>query len=148
LDAYKSPLSCIVVDELERLLEYAPIGPRYSNAVLQTLLVFLKKNPPVGSKLLVLGTSSNLQILEDLQFTEVFDNQLNIPSLSAIKDIKKVLIQQQVFDENELELALPLFDGKSVPMRKLLMISENVKRADTRDARMKRLAHMLSQLRQ
>ncbi|CAF5080835.1 unnamed protein product, partial [Rotaria magnacalcarata] len=36
-DAHKSTLSCVVVDELETLLEYAPVGPRYSNNVLQTL---------------------------------------------------------------------------------------------------------------
>ena len=147
-DAYKSPLSCIVVDDLERLLEYAPIGPRYSNAVLQTLLVFLKRSPPVGSKLIVFGTTSNVQILEDLQLTDVFDNQLNIPSLTSVKDIKKVLVNQRVFEEKELELTLPMFEGKTVPIRKLLMIGENVKRADTVDARMKRLAHLLSQLKQ
>ena len=58
-DAYKSPLSCIVVDDLERLLgtstlkisldrlsDYVRIGPRFSNAVLQTILVLLKKEPP------------------------------------------------------------------------------------------------------
>ncbi len=45
-DAYKSPLSCIVVDDIERLLDYVRIGPRFSNAVLQMLLVFFKKEPP------------------------------------------------------------------------------------------------------
>lgn len=45
-DAYKSPLSVIVVDGIERLLDWTPIGPRFSNMVLQTLLVLLKKPPP------------------------------------------------------------------------------------------------------
>ena len=34
-DAYRSPLSCILVDNVERLLDYGPIGPRYSNLMLQ-----------------------------------------------------------------------------------------------------------------
>jgi vesicle-fusing ATPase len=34
-DAYRSPLSVILVDDIERLLEYVAIGPRFSNAVLQ-----------------------------------------------------------------------------------------------------------------
>uniref|UniRef100_A0A6I8NWS1 Vesicle-fusing ATPase n=1 Tax=Ornithorhynchus anatinus TaxID=9258 RepID=A0A6I8NWS1_ORNAN len=45
-DAYKSQLSCVVVDDIERLLDYVPIGPRFSNLVLQALLVLLKKAPP------------------------------------------------------------------------------------------------------
>ena len=49
-DAYRSPLSCIVVDDIERLLDYVRIGPRFSNAVLQTLLVLLKKEPPKVKK--------------------------------------------------------------------------------------------------
>jgi vesicle-fusing ATPase len=47
-----------VLDDIERLLEYVAIGPRFSNAVLQTLLVLLKKQPPAGRKLFVVGTSS------------------------------------------------------------------------------------------
>jgi vesicle-fusing ATPase len=34
-NAYKSKLSLIILDDLERLLEYVPVGPRFSNAVLQ-----------------------------------------------------------------------------------------------------------------
>jgi vesicle-fusing ATPase len=34
-DAYKSPLSIVILDDIERLLEYVAIGPRFSNAVLQ-----------------------------------------------------------------------------------------------------------------
>ena len=30
-DAYKSPLSTIVIDDIERLLEYAPLGPRFEH---------------------------------------------------------------------------------------------------------------------
>jgi vesicle-fusing ATPase len=45
-DAYKSTLSCIIIDNVERLLDYSPIGVRYSNLVLQALLVLLGKRPP------------------------------------------------------------------------------------------------------
>ena len=33
-DAYKSPYSCIVIDNIERLIEYVDIGPRFSNNIL------------------------------------------------------------------------------------------------------------------
>lgn len=33
-DAYKSPLSIIVLDDIERLIEFIHIGPRFSNPIL------------------------------------------------------------------------------------------------------------------
>ncbi len=45
-DAYKSPLNIVVVDNIERIIDWVPIGPRFSNAVLQTLMVLLRKQPP------------------------------------------------------------------------------------------------------
>jgi vesicle-fusing ATPase len=49
-DSYKSPLSVVVVDGLERLLEWTAIGPRFSNAVLQALLVLFSRRPPKVSR--------------------------------------------------------------------------------------------------
>lgn len=71
-DAYKSTLSIIVLDDLERLLEYVPIGPRFSNAVLQTLLVLVKRMPPPGRKLFVVGTTSNGDVLSSMDLTSAF----------------------------------------------------------------------------
>lgn len=62
-DAYRSSLSCILVDNIERLIDYGAIGPRYSNITLQALLVLLRKEPPKGRKLLVLCTSSRRYFL-------------------------------------------------------------------------------------
>ena len=45
-DAYKSPLSLIILDDIERLIEFIHIGPRFSNLILQALLVLIKKCPP------------------------------------------------------------------------------------------------------
>ena len=36
---FRSNQSCVVVDNIERLLDYGPIGPRYSNLTLQVELL-------------------------------------------------------------------------------------------------------------
>ena len=36
-DAYKSNLSLIILDDIERLIDYIDMGPRFSNVVLQAL---------------------------------------------------------------------------------------------------------------
>lgn len=50
-DAYKSPQNIVVVDNIERIIEWVPIGPRFSNPVLQALMVLLTKQPPNVSHL-------------------------------------------------------------------------------------------------
>jgi vesicle-fusing ATPase len=102
-DAYRSTLSCIVVDNIERLLDYGPIGPRYSNLTLQALLVLLKKQPPKGRKLLILCTSSRRQVLEDMEMLSAFTSILHVPNLSQTDHLMSVLENSEVFTKPELK---------------------------------------------
>merc|ERR1712045_499287 len=92
LDPYKSPLSLIFLDDIERIIDYVPIGPRFSNTVLQTLLVLLKKPPPdEGRKLLIIGTTSVPHVLEDLGLTQAFSLSQSINLLQEPSEIAEVL---------------------------------------------------------
>lgn len=102
-DAYRSTLSCIVVDNIERLLDYGPIGPRYSNITLQALLVLLKKQPPKGRKLLVLCTSSRRQVMEDFEMLTAFTSVLHVPNLSTPQHVVKVCVDSGVFSPAEIK---------------------------------------------
>lgn len=102
-DAYRSTLSCIVVDNIERLLDYGPIGPRYSNITLQALLVLLKKAPPKGRKLLVICTSSRRQVLEDMEMLSAFTSVLHCPNLSSSEHLIAVLEDVDVFSKQEIQ---------------------------------------------
>lgn len=102
-DAYRSTLSCVVVDNIERLLDYGPIGPRYSNLTLQALLVLLKKQPPKGRKLLVICTSSRRQVLEDMEMLSAFTSILHVPNLSTPEHLIKVLQDTNVFTPDEIK---------------------------------------------
>jgi vesicle-fusing ATPase len=122
-DAYKSPLSLIVVDDLERLLDYVRIGPRFSNTVLQTLLVLLKKDPPKGRKLLIIATTSNKRVLEDMEFMDVFNATLSVPQISTKQEFQKVLADLQIFDPVTLEKAASCFNAP-ISIKKLIMLAE------------------------
>ncbi|KZT71500.1 vesicular-fusion protein SEC18 [Daedalea quercina L-15889] len=101
-DSYKSPLSVIVVDNIERLLDFTPIGPRFSNTVLQTLLVLLARRPPKGRRLLILATSSLRPVLTDLGISEVFDSELRVPPISSLRAVVRVLDELEIFpNDNE-----------------------------------------------
>jgi hypothetical protein len=46
-DAYRSPLSVIVLDNIERLVGYVKIGPRFSNEILQVALSSHHSHPHI-----------------------------------------------------------------------------------------------------
>jgi vesicle-fusing ATPase len=45
-DAYKSPLSLLILDNIERIIEWNPVGLRLSNTILQALITLLQAPPP------------------------------------------------------------------------------------------------------
>lgn len=78
-DAHKSKLSVVVLDDIERLIEYSRVGGRYSNAILQTLLVLVKRPPPDGKKVIVIGTTSlDSATLEELEIGSCFSSVLHV----------------------------------------------------------------------
>ncbi|CAB4056872.1 NSF [Lepeophtheirus salmonis] len=101
-DAYRSNMSCILVDNVERLLDYGPIGPRYSNITLQALLVLLKKNPPQGRKLLVICTTSRKSVLEQMEMHHAFSDILHISNLNEAEHIRNMLLSSDVFNKEEI----------------------------------------------
>ena len=122
-DAYKSQVSCLVLDDIERLLDYVPIGPRFSNVVLQALLVLLKKPPPKGRRLFLIGTTSSRATLASMGLLDIFNATITVPCVSPGEEIIKVLESLDVFSANDLDVI-----GKScifpIPIKKLLMITE------------------------
>ncbi|KAG6754867.1 hypothetical protein POTOM_040667 [Populus tomentosa] len=133
-DAYKSPLSIIILDDIERLLEYVAIGPRFSNIISQTLLVLLKRLPPKflkegkrdrkftwGKKLLVLGTTSEVSFLDSVGICDAFSVTYLLPTLKA-EDAKKVLKQLNVFAEDDISAAAEALDDMTI--KKLYMLIE------------------------
>lgn len=120
-DAYKSPLSIIILDDIERLLEYVAIGPRFSNIISQTLMVLLKRLPPKGKKLLVLGTTSEVSFLDSVGICDAFSVTYLLPTLKA-EDAKKVLKQLNVFAEDDISAAAEALDDMTI--KKLYMLIE------------------------
>uniref|UniRef100_A0A8C5CH51 Vesicle-fusing ATPase n=1 Tax=Gadus morhua TaxID=8049 RepID=A0A8C5CH51_GADMO len=125
-DAYKSQLSCVVVDDIERLLDYVPIGPRFSNLVLQALLVLLKKPPPKGRKLLIIGTTSRKDILQEMEMLDAFSTTIHIQNISTGEQLVDALELLGSFTEKERASIGHQLKGKRVwiGIKKLLMFIE------------------------
>merc|ERR1719414_715759 len=124
-DAYKSPLSCIVLDDLERLMEYVRIGPRFSNSLLQVFFALLKKQPPkVGHRLLVIGTTSDRVFLEESELLGTFNVALEVPVLEAAQHFKVVLENLPGFTATVVQEISATLARKRVGIKTLLVVAE------------------------
>ncbi|KAM0751567.1 AAA-domain-containing protein [Meredithblackwellia eburnea MCA 4105] len=132
-DSYKSPMSVIVVDGIERLLDWVPIGPRFSNGVLQALMVLLNKRPPKGRRLLILCTTSNRSMLTDMDVMDAFGADIRVPAIDSLSQVRHVLRDVELFrDQNEETRAMQLLqqagfaqEGRlNIGIKKLLSLSE------------------------
>ena len=104
-DGYKSPCSIIILDNIEKLIEYIRIGPRFSNLLLQTLSVYIKKLPPKkGKKMLIIGTTSCADQLEELGLVQAFDRKIQIPNLTK-NEILNVLKNYECQNEEREKIA-------------------------------------------
>ena len=129
MDAYKSPLSLILLDDIERLIDYVHIGPRFSNSVLQTLLVLLKKPPPdENRKLLIIGTTSVPHVMEDLGLTQAFSLSQSINLLQESSEIVEVLCTSGGFTPSDAA-AIAKSITKPIGIKHLLMVAEMARQA-------------------
>lgn len=100
-DSYKSPLSIIVVDSIEKIVEWVPIGPRFSNPVLQTLAVLLGKQPPKDRRLFVLATTSNKAMLNDMDMADAFLADIRVPDITSLRSVDHVVRETRLFKTQE-----------------------------------------------
>ncbi|EGG09075.1 uncharacterized protein MELLADRAFT_47546 [Melampsora larici-populina 98AG31] len=142
-DSYKSPMSVIVVDNIERILDWVPIGPRFSNGVLQALMVLLGKRPPKNQRLLVLATSSSRSMLQDMGMSDTFAADIRVPAISTLRSLEVVISAVKLFPDPKTHArAMDLLrqagfqeEGRlSVGVKKLLNIAEMCRQDEDRAA--------------
>ncbi|CAL44963.1 Vesicle-fusing ATPase [Caenorhabditis elegans] len=103
-DAKRSKLSVLLIDNLERLIDYHPVGPRYSNLVIQALLVLLNAPPPAGHRLFVIATSSDRMFLRDMGLMDVFGDVIDIPKLTTAGQMMNVIQESNIYSDDQLPM--------------------------------------------
>jgi vesicle-fusing ATPase len=98
-DADKSPFSCIVIDEVELLLDYVSIGPRFSNTVLSALRNLLQKPPPKDRRRVIFATTSERSVLASLNLLQYFTVQVAVPNVNTPAELVSVFQQRRVFTD-------------------------------------------------
>jgi vesicle-fusing ATPase len=124
-DAQKSPLSLVVLDDLERLVDYACIGPRFSNAILQLLFRSLKRRPAkTGHRMLIVATTSEPDFIRTSKLQRAFTITLQMPVLSQLSHYQAVLDGWSCFTTSSIQELCGHLRGWSVGIRLLLQAVE------------------------
>ncbi|XP_045104135.1 vesicle-fusing ATPase 1-like [Portunus trituberculatus] len=128
-DAYRSELSCIFMNDLEHLMGYSPIGPRYQSLVLDAMYSLLSASPPPGRKLLVVCTSKRRSVLEELGLLSAFTAVIRVPYIAHVEDVRLVLEESQAMSPDEIEAVLKhIRHGKIfVGVKKLLGLLDSMR---------------------
>ena len=95
----QSRLSVVVVDDIELLVDWNPIGPRFSNFVLTALKSLLKRKPPKERRRMVFATTSERSVLQQLQLLQFFDGQIPVPNVNTKHELLYVMMEAGIFDE-------------------------------------------------
>uniref|UniRef100_A0A8C0I5Y6 Vesicle-fusing ATPase n=1 Tax=Balaenoptera musculus TaxID=9771 RepID=A0A8C0I5Y6_BALMU len=116
----RTPLVSVLLED------YVPIGPRFSNLVLQALLVLLKKAPPQGRKLLIIGTTSRKDVLQEMEMLNAFSTTIHVPSIATGEQLLEALELLGNFRDKERTTIAQQVKGKKVwiGIKKLLMLIE------------------------
>lgn len=75
------------------------MGARFSNAILQTLLVLFRKRPPKSRRLLIIGTTSERSVLRQMDVINSFDAEIPVPTVPNLRDLNEILKYVEAFDD-------------------------------------------------
>jgi vesicle-fusing ATPase len=106
------------------------MGARFSNAILQTLLVLFRKRPPKSRRLLIIGTTSERTVLRQMDVINTFDAEIPVPTVSHLRDLNEILKSVDAFDDKNrhgvLEELETITNSKEVKVgiKKILSILE------------------------
>ncbi|OPB43127.1 ATPase Sec18, required for ER to Golgi transport etc [Trichoderma guizhouense] len=112
-DAYKSTASIIILDDIERLIGWNPIGPRFSNAILDLLTVLIAARPPKGHRLLVFVTTSQYWTLKDLDALRDFGTMIEVPPVSDLYELQGVLRESPALDDTSAEQTIQMLKNRT-----------------------------------
>jgi vesicle-fusing ATPase len=89
-DAERSKQSVIVLDEVETLINWAPLGNPYSITILSALRALLSAPVPHDRHQLVFVTTSNFDLMARLGLTG-FDRKFYLPPVTDLSELEQLL---------------------------------------------------------
>ncbi|KAI3769259.1 hypothetical protein L6452_00360 [Arctium lappa] len=114
-DAYKSTLSVIVLDDIERSMVALDLMKNFFCILIHIFFA------AVGKNMLVIGTTSEVSFLDSVGICDAFSVTYHVPTLKT-EDAKKVLQQIKVFSDDDIDAAAEALND--MPIKRIYMVVE------------------------
>lgn len=82
-DTMKTQNALLVMDGLENLIGFTPVGMRFNSNILNTLVTLLVEPCPEGKRLVVLATTGYFTAMDDIGLAGAFSKHIGIKPLGA-----------------------------------------------------------------
>ncbi|ELP93826.1 vesicle-fusing ATPase, putative [Entamoeba invadens IP1] len=130
-DAYRSAQSVIIIDDLERVLEYTAFGPRFDNTMLHLLLSYIRKPVPPNKRLYIIATTCLApEILRTLDIWEAFTQHLHLPVVTGFDQFKTIAkesgMDKYIDEMGWADIGLQ-FQQKCIAIQNALLMLESFK---------------------
>ncbi|GAO16675.1 hypothetical protein UVI_02012950 [Ustilaginoidea virens] len=112
-DAYKSPASILILDDFERLIGWNPIGPRFSNVMLEALTTLIVSKPPRNHRLLIFVTTSKASVLKMLEIDGDFAKKVAVPAVSSVRELATILQESRVFNSGDINQVINMVQQRT-----------------------------------
>ncbi|AYV75575.1 MAG: putative vesicle-fusion ATPase [Terrestrivirus sp.] len=83
--------SILILDNIERILEWNSYGGRYDNKITQTLMTLIRKQMNENNKLIIMMTALNADVLTNLEIDGLIDYTYELPEKIKSSDAVYVL---------------------------------------------------------
>uniref|UniRef100_A0A915PFT3 Vesicle-fusing ATPase n=1 Tax=Setaria digitata TaxID=48799 RepID=A0A915PFT3_9BILA len=150
-EASKLPHCILFLDGLELLIEYCDVGDRYSNTMLQTVKLILKRGEMLEhNRLLVIATVTS-ECAEKFGLQRYFSSVIQVPLLTKIERMIPIIEYANILNKDDFQMLREcvVHETNSYPIgiKSLLTAIELVKHSRT-TSRFRTLLHYLLQWKQ
>ena len=83
----KAETSILIFDGFERIIEWLPIGPRFNNDVLQTIISIMTTPIAPNKKMILMFTANDKDIFDNFGISDSFDTKYDYPSIITKAEI-------------------------------------------------------------
>lgn len=90
-NAYKSEKSLLILENIENIIEYIPLDKSFSKPIFCVLESFLQQETVKERSFMIVGTTKDLKLMNDIGLSDSFVYKIEIPELKSQPELEKVI---------------------------------------------------------
>jgi vesicle-fusing ATPase len=101
----KAESSIIILDGFERIIEWSSLGCRFNNTILQTIMSLIRSQIKSTKKMTIMCTANKLEVLNDLEISDLFDDIYEYPTIISNEDVIKYFPKVIAIDDDDKKIS-------------------------------------------